>query len=71
MLSTIILFTGIVFIARALYKWAKKNDDYFSKRGLKYMNSNFGTGQLIGFLMGRYTQSEFAEWLYKQFPREK
>lgn len=35
------------------------------------MDSNFGTGQLIGFLMGRYSQMEFAEWTYKAFPGEK
>lgn len=71
MLSTIILFTAFAFIVHALYKWATKNNDYFLKRGLKYMDSNFGIGQLFGFLMGRYTQMGFSERLYKQFPGEK
>lgn len=35
------------------------------------MDSNFGIGQLLGFMLGRFTQMEFAEWLYIQFPGEK
>lgn len=71
MLSTIILFTGLAFVLHALYRWATKNNDYFLRRGLKYTDSNYGFGQLFGFLMGRYSQIEFAEWLYTRFPGEK
>lgn len=35
------------------------------------MDSNYGIGQMTGFLFGRQTQMEFVEWLYKQFPDEK
>lgn len=31
---------------------------------LKYMDSNFGIGQSVGFMMGRHTQLGFAELLY-------
>lgn len=71
MLSTLILFSGIALIVHALYRWATKNNDYFLKRGLKYMDSNYGIGQMVGFIMGRYTQWGYVEWLYKQFPGEK
>lgn len=71
MLSTILLFATIAFIVHLVYKWATKNSDYFAKRGLKYMDSNYGIGQMTGFLMGHYSQMEFVEWLYKQFPGEE
>lgn len=71
MLSQILLTTGIALIIYAFYKFVTKNEDFFSKKGIKQMRPSFLFGNSGTFIKKNFSATEFSQYLYYAFPNEK
>lgn len=54
-----------------LYRWARRNDDYFKNRGIPYIQPNLLLGTTGGLFFGRYNMMELSEFMYKALPNER
>lgn len=71
MIDAILWATGIGLILITIYKWATKNNDFFTKRGIKQMKPTFLLGNNGTFVTGKMNATEFAMSLYNAFPNER
>lgn len=72
MIFEIILFVVTVgVLLLAFFEWATANREYFSKRGIKHLESTFLVGNTIGFFLKRYSPPEFTDSIYYRYPKEK
>ncbi|KAG4075135.1 hypothetical protein HA402_006152 [Bradysia odoriphaga] len=66
-----ILWSVIVLVLYGIYKFVTLNNDYFQKRGIAHMKPTFFLGNMGPFLLRLQTPYEFANTMYRMFPRQK
>lgn len=72
MFATLTLWTAVLALLYAFYKWATINNDFFEKRGVSYLKPTFLVGNNGGFLfLMRYTMAEFINMFYTANPGYK
>lgn len=74
MIDTILLFNYLVIfiiIARMIYRWATKNNDYFIKRGIPALKPTLIFGNSAEFFTKQIDLIDFVKKLYNDFPNEK
>lgn len=71
MFELLVLFGGISLILLGVYKWATKNNDYFAKRNLSFIEPYFIIGNFGGFLCSKYSLNEFIQYVYNAIPTAK
>lgn len=65
---------GLAFVVVMLfmiYKWITLNDDYFAKRNIPALKSQFFLGNMFDYKLGRHNPVEFLTNVYNRFPNEK
>lgn len=70
MIGELLLCVAIALFTWAFYKWATINNEYFKRRGLKYMQPSFLVGNTAGMFFQKYDALEFGKFLYYAFPEE-
>lgn len=71
MIDIILLATGIGLSLYAFYKWATKNNDFFTRRGIQQMKPTFLVGNNGAFITQKMDATEYSLSLYEAFPNER
>lgn len=71
MLGEFVILGGICLTLYGFYKWVVKNNDFFEKRGIKYLSPYFLFGNTFGVFTTRNNDTEFLSQVYNTFPDEK
>lgn len=71
MLDTLLLPVSLALLCYAIYKWVKKNDDYFIKRNILHLRPSFLFGNTGKFFLKLVRPTEFFQYMYYSFPNEK
>jgi hypothetical protein len=60
---------GLLLVA--FYKWATFNNDFFEKRGIKFVTPSFLIGNTGPLLSRKVPMNEIVMSFYLKFPKEK
>lgn len=71
MIVELIYVAALAWIIFAFCKWVTLNNNYFEKRGLRYVKPVFIFGNTGGFFLSKYNSPDFVKMLYNKFPNEK
>lgn len=66
-----LLAVGVLLLFYVVYKWLRRNDDYFKTRGIPYMQPTLLLGNTGGLYLGRYNMMDLSEKMYNSIPNEK
>lgn len=69
--GTVLLATAIALIAYSFFKWATLNNDFFEKRGVRFLKPTFLLGSTWKFYTQQIDMFQFVNYLYRSFPNEK
>jgi hypothetical protein len=67
----LLLWAAIGLFVYAFYKWATLNNNYFLKKGVKYVEPYFLLGTSTTMVTRHLSMPEYVKMLYNQFPKEK
>lgn len=60
---------GLLF--QVIYKWATKNQDFFTKNGVKFPKPYFLLGNSGVFFFHKKSMGQWLSEIYGAFPKEK
>lgn len=70
-LSFILFNLGVCLVLCFLYKWIKRNNEYFTHRGIAAIKPIVFFGNTREFVFNKVGLIEFIKKLYNDFPNEK
>lgn len=70
MFAELLLTVAVALIAYAFYIWATINNEYFNRRGLKFVKPTLLLGETGKMFLSKITAVDLAKKVYDRFPKE-